>query len=80
MLMQNFGGQVKSIMVFVKVAYRELKQPRRRRQQKPHKFAYLTVKNYFLHALHVHISSFDILVLSTTLNDLFCSCVDDVSI
>jgi len=23
----------------------ELKQPRRRRQQKPHKFAYLTVKN-----------------------------------
>ena len=26
---------------------RELKQPRRRRQQKPHKFAYLTVKNYF---------------------------------
>ena len=30
---------------------RELKQPRRRRQQKPQKFAYLTV---FLHALHVH--------------------------
>ena len=24
---------------------RELKQPRRRRQQKPHKFAYLTIKN-----------------------------------
>ena len=24
---------------------RELKQPRRRRQQKPHKFAYLTMKN-----------------------------------
>ena len=24
---------------------RELKQPRRRRQQKPHKFAYLTTKN-----------------------------------
>ena len=26
-------------------ATRELKQPRRRRQQKPHKFAYLTMKN-----------------------------------
>ena len=24
---------------------RELKQPRRRRQQKPHKFAYLTIEN-----------------------------------
>ena len=24
---------------------RELKQPRRRRQQKPHKFAYLTMEN-----------------------------------
>ena len=24
---------------------RELKQPRRRRQQKPHKFAYLTIQN-----------------------------------
>ena len=42
---------------------RELKQPRRRRQQKPHKFAYLTTegKTVFLHALHVHFSSFDIL-------------------
>ena len=28
---------------------RELKQPRRRRQQKPHKFAYLTMKNNILH-------------------------------
>ena len=27
---------------------RELKQPRRRRQQKPHKFAYLTMKNSIL--------------------------------
>ena len=40
---------------------RELKEPRRRRQQKPHKFAYLTMKNSLLHALHVHFSSFDIL-------------------
>ena len=47
---------------------RELKQPRRRRQQKPHKFAYL-----FWHFE-------DVLVLSTTWNDLFCSCVDDTSI
>ena len=27
------------------VVTRELKQPRRRRQQEPHKFAYLTMKN-----------------------------------
>ena len=38
---------------------RELKQPQQRRQQKPHKFAYLTMKTVFLHALHVHFSSFD---------------------
>ena len=40
-------------------------------------------KTVFLHALHVHFSFFDfadVLVLSTTWNDLFCSCVDDVSI
>ena len=53
----------------------ELKQPRRRRQQKPHKFAYLTMKNSifarFARAFFI----------STTWNhDLFCSCVDDVSI
>ena len=60
---------------------RELKQPRRRRQQKSRKFAYLTMKTVFLYAFHVHFSSFeDVLVLSTTWNDLFCSCVDDVSI
>ena len=29
----------------LKLPIRELKQPRRRRQQKPHKFAYLTMKN-----------------------------------
>ena len=40
---------------------RELKQPRRRRLQNPHKFAYLTIKTVFLHALHVHFSFFDIL-------------------
>ena len=38
-----------------------------------------------LHALHVHFSLIDIsqtvvLVLSTPWNDLFCNCVDDVSI
>ena len=27
---------------------REIKQPRRRRQQEPHKFAYLTMKNSIL--------------------------------
>ena len=63
---------------------RELKQPRRRRQQKPHKFPYLTLKNsifarfarWFLIFWHFK----DVLVLSTTWNDLFCSWVDDVSI
>ena len=41
-------------------------------------------KIVFLHALHVHFSFFwhfvDVLVLSTTWNDLFCRCVDDVSV
>ena len=41
-------------------------------------------KIVFLHALHVHISFLshlvDVLDLSTTWNDQFCSCVDDVSI
>ena len=40
-------------------------------------------KTVFLHALHVHFSFWhfvDVLVLSKTWNDLFCSCVDDVSI
>ena len=63
---------------------RELKQPRRRRQQKPHKFAYLTMKNSifarFARAFFIFWHSVDVLVLSTTWNDLFCSCVDDVSI
>ena len=63
---------------------RELKQPRRRRQQKPLKFAYLTMKNSILARFARAFSIFwhfeDVLVLSTTWNDLFCSCVDDVSI
>ena len=63
---------------------RELKQPRRRRQQKPHKFAYLTKKNSifarFARAFFIFWHFVDVLVLSTTWNDLFCSCVDDVSI
>ena len=63
---------------------RELKQPRRRRQQKPHKFAYLTMKNSifarFARAYSIFWHFEDVLVLSTTWNDLFCSCLDDVSI
>ena len=67
-----------------KLTYRELKQPRRRRQQKPHKVAYLTVKNSifarFAHAFLIFWHFEDVLDLSTTWNDPFCSCVDDVSI
>ena len=63
---------------------RELKQPRRRRQQKPHELAYLTMKNSifarFARAFFISWHFEDVLVLSTTWNDLFCSCVDDVSI
>ena len=63
---------------------RELKQPRRRRQQKPHKFAYLTMENSifarFVRAYFIVWHFEDVLVLSTTWNDLFCSCVDDDSI
>ena len=62
---------------------RELKQPRRR-QQKPLKFAYLTMKksNFarFARAFFIFWHFEDVLVLSTTWNDMFCSCVDDVSI
>ena len=63
---------------------RELKQPRRRWQRKPHKFAYLTMKNSifarFARAFFIFWHFEDVLVLSTTRNDLFGSCVDDVSI
>ena len=59
-------------------------QPRRRRQQKPNKFAYLTMKNRIFARFARAFFSFwhfeDVLVLSTTSNDLFCSCVDDVNI
>ena len=61
---------------------RELKQPRRRRQHERHKFAYLTMKNSiftrFARASFIFWHFEDVLVLSTTWNDLFCSCVDDV--
>ena len=54
------------------------------RQQKPHKFAYLTMENStfarFARAYFIFWHFEDVLVLSTTWNDLFCSCVDDVSI
>ena len=63
---------------------RELKQPRRRRQQKPDKFAYLTMENSifarFARAFFIFWHIEDVLVFSTTWNDLFCSCVDDVTI
>ena len=63
---------------------RELKQPRRRQQQKRHKFAYLTMKNSifarFARAFFLFCHFVDVLVVSTTWNDLFCRCVDDVSI
>ena len=54
---------------------RELKQPRRRQQEKPHKFAYLTMKNSifarFARAFFIFWHFVDVLVLSTTWNDLF---------
>ena len=63
---------------------RELKQPRQRRQQEGHKFAYLTIKNNsfarFARAFFIFSHFADVLVRSTTWNDLFCSCVDDLSI
>ena len=63
---------------------RELKQPRPRRQQERHKFAYLTIKNNsfarFARAFFIFWHLADVLDLSTTWNDLFCSCLDDVSI
>ena len=40
---------------------RELKQPRRRRQQKPHKCAYLIMKNRIFASFARHFSAFDIL-------------------
>ena len=50
--------------------YRELKQARRRRQQKPHKFAYLTMKNRifasFAGVFFIFWHFEDVLVPSTT--------------
>ena len=47
-------------------------------------FAYLTIKNSifsrFARAVFIFWHFVDVLFLSTTWNDLFCSCVDDVSI
>ena len=45
----------------VQIANREFKQPRRRRQQKPHKFAYLTMKNSIFARFTRAFSFFDIL-------------------
>ena len=63
---------------------RELKQPRRQRQQELHKFAYLTTKNNtfarFARAFFLFSHFDDVLVVSTTWNDLFCGCADDLSI
>ena len=61
---------------------RELKQPRRRRQQKPHNLHIWqdSIFARFARAFFIFWHFEDILVLSTTWNDLFCSCVDDVSI
>ena len=62
----------------------EFTQLRRRRQQERHKFAYLTVRNNssarFARAVFIFGHFADVFVLSTTWNDLFCICVDDVSI
>ena len=58
--------------------------PQRRRQQERHKIAYLTMKNNlftrFARAFFIFLHFADVLVLSTTSNDLFCHWVDDVSI
>ena len=61
---------------FYYAVIRELKQPGRRRQQKPHKFAYLTMKNSiftrFARAFVIFWHFEDVLV---TWNELFCRCV-----
>ena len=61
---------------------RELTQPRRQRQHGRHKFAYLIVKNNSCARFARAVFIFDI---SQTFSfflrrDLFCSCVDDVTI
>lgn len=63
---------------------RELKKPRRQRQQERHSFAYLTMKNKsfarFVRAISIFVHFAGVLVLSTMWNDLFWSCVDDAMI
>ena len=52
--------------------------------RKRHKFAYLTIENNsfarFARTFFIFGHSANVLVLSMTWNDLFCSCVDDVGI
>ena len=73
-----------SRVVDLKLPNRELEQSRRRRQRERHKFAYLTTKNNsfarFARAFFIFSHFANVLVLSMTWNDLFCSCVDDVCI
>ena len=63
---------------------RELKQLRQRRQQQRLELTYLTMKTNsfarFAPAFFIFGQLAAALVLSTTWNHLFCSCVDDVSI
>ena len=49
------------IWQWLRLISRELKQPRRRQQQKPPNLNIWQWKKIFVHALHVHFSSFDIL-------------------
>ena len=54
-----------------------------RRRQECYKFAYLTMKNssfaHFARARFKFVHFAAVLILSTTWNELFCDCVDDVS-
>ena len=43
-ILKSYGKVTQTIFTELNIN-RELKQPRRRTQQKPHKFAYLTMKN-----------------------------------
>ena len=74
---------VQTISLRFRAINRELKQPGRRRQQERHKFAYLTMKNSTFarseRAFFIFGHLADVLDLSTTWNDMFCSCPDDVS-
>jgi len=57
------------------------KQPQQWQQQQCHKFAYWKNNGFACsaHAIFIFVPFTDILVLYTTWNDLFCSCVDDLS-